>query len=437
MSGPKLSQAEIERMRQERLEKERLAALKRLRDAQSQYREMCNHLNVVRSNTKESLDRIGTVYRADIESSISRILSGLTIANVADEKNPESYQEATDKMAASINAVSVELGKVVGKAAKRADNDKTLTDANSVYQSFKTVVDTVSKELTPVKIDFKSDYDLKRLRSEIELLYSHFFAMSARGDAPSLQKYAKSVTEKLKPLLGENAMQINRAEMIRELQKIINDEQELIRQWNERKSLYDDYYALAIMTDNTPKNPADFVNVELLRNEIKRLGYLNRKRDEMDYIADQINDAMVDLGYSLVTSRVLIKKDQGETDFSLYKADEQAGIAVYTDQSGAVMMRMTVLGDDPVITEEDREFSYQRQIDFCAGHPDLVAALADRGVFLKQKSYQEPDRRHTYKIDMSGKGTVIRDSVVRQDNSNQKINRRRRRHASSKKVRAM
>ena len=118
----------------------------------------------------------------------------------------------------------------------------------------------------------------------------------------------------------------------------------------------------------------------------------------MDYIADQINDAMVSLGYTFVTSRVLTKQDNSETEFSLYKADDQTGISVFTDQSGAVMMRMTVLGDDPVITDDDREFRYQRQIDFCAGHPDLVSALAERGVFLKQKSYQEPDKAHTYKL---------------------------------------
>ena len=156
----------------------------------------------------------------------------------------------------------------------------------------------------------------------------------------------------------------------------------------------------------------------------------------MDYIADQINEAMVDLGYSFVTSRVLTRKNSGETDFSLYKADDQTGIAVYTDRSGAVMMRMTVLGDDPVVTEEDRDFSYQRQIDFCAGHPDLVAALAERGVFLKQKSYQEPDRKHTYKIDMSGNKTAKVNVTSKKDDS-QKIDRRRRRRASSKKVRAM
>ena len=41
MSGPKLSQAELERMRAEQLERERMAALKRLQVAQGEYRKEC------------------------------------------------------------------------------------------------------------------------------------------------------------------------------------------------------------------------------------------------------------------------------------------------------------------------------------------------------------------------------------------------------------
>ena len=121
----------------------------------------------------------------------------------------------------------------------------------------------------------------------------------------------------------------------------------------------------------------------------------------------------------------------------MYKADEQTGIAVYTDESGAVMMRVTVLGDDPIITDDDRDFCYQRQIDFCAAHPDLVDALAKRGVFFKQLSYKEPSRDDTFKVDMKSQtGAVVSQNTTVTDGK-QKIDRRRRRRAGNKKVRAM
>ena len=164
----------------------------------------------------------------------------------------------------------------------------------------------------------------------------------------------------------------------------------------------------------------------------------SQKKNEMDYIANQINEAMVSLGYGLVTSKVLTRADQSEMDCSLYQADDDTGIAIYTDQTGAVMMRMTVLGEDDAITDADRDFSLQRQIDFCAGHADIVEALAARGVYLRQKSYQEPDKKHTYKVNMSKTGAVVQkdangQTVLRKDT----IDRRKRRRANKKKMRAM
>lgn len=437
MSGPKLSQAEIERMRQEKLERERLEALKRLQDAQEQYREVCNKLAVIKSNARELLDSIDVIYKADLQSNISRVLDHASAISVADKKNPDSYHDATRMMKAKIKEVSDELEGLFSKMVKRDTTDKDLRSVNASYQTFKSVVDVMGKEIKPVFLDFSSDYDAAKRKKDIEVLYVHFAALSKRNDAPDLQKLAIQASKKIYDILSDDKNSIDDKRVDSYLQSLINEEQELIRQWNIRRELLDDYFALAVITDTTPKEPDDFENEEIIRTEIKKLRYLYRKQDEMDYIADQINDAMVDLGYSFVTSKVLTKKDQGETDFSLYKADEKTGIAVYTDQTGAVMMRMTVLGDDPVITDDDREFSYQRQIDFCAGHPDLVNALIERGIFLKQKSYQEPDRKHTYKMDVSGHGTTKSDATADRDAGHQKVDRRRRRRANSKKVRTM
>ncbi len=437
MSGPKLSQAEIERMRQEQLERERLAALKRLQDAQGQYRRVCDKVEAIKTDAMNTLDRVNAVYRSVLQANIVQVLNRLVVISVADKKNPESYHEATKKMETTIEEVSVDLDVLLGKMVKRDTTDKTLKDANTAYQTIMVMVDAMGKEIMPIKMDFSSQYDVAKRGKEIELLYSHYNVLSKRSDVPNHQKFARIAEKKLQTLMSDDKNLSNGKKVDAFLQELINEEQELIRQWNVRKELLDEYLALAAITDTVPRNPNDFDSEDLIRKEIKRLRYIFKKQDEMDYIADKINDAMVDLGYSFVTSRVLTKKDQGETDFSLYKADEKTGIAVYTDQTGAVMMRMTVLGDDPTITDDDRGFSYQRQIDFCAGHPDLVAALAERGVFLKQRSYQEPDKKHTYKIDVSGKGTVKTDISADKDISYQKVDRRRRRRASSKKVRAM
>ena len=132
----------------------------------------------------------------------------------------------------------------------------------------------------------------------------------------------------------------------------------------------------------------------------------------MDYIADQINQVMIEFGYSFVSSKVLQKEGGSEADYSLYAADTDTGIEVYTDQSGSVLMRVAVLGDDPQITAHDQDFSYQRQLDFCASHMDLVEALAEKGILLRQKNYYAPDKKHTAKVAV-GKNIVSNAAVRR------------------------
>jgi hypothetical protein len=315
--------------------------------------------------------------------------------------------------------------------ADRTVNDKKQNDANAVYQSFQSTVNGAGREIGAVKIAFGNSYDKECIRRQLDAMRVHFEVQADCTDVPDLRGFSAAAVSRIKGLLSQD-LDVARSEM----QRIANEEAEILRICDERRDLYNEYAALASMTDRIPRDPGEFESAAAIRAEISELRDLYRQQDEMDYIADQINDAMVELGYTFVTSRVLTKKDQGETDFSLYQADRETGVAVYTDQTGAVMMRMTVLGDDPVITEADRDFSYQRQIDFCAGHPDIVAALAGRGVLLKQRNYREPDRAYTYKINIQGQKTAANTGSTKKDAGVQKADRRRRR-AGSKRMHAV
>ena len=437
MSGPKLSQAEIERMRQERLERERLQAIKRLQDAQGAYRDVCAKVSKFRSGMGDIIKQIDPLYRSDVEAKANMLLSRVRIVQVNGSKLPEDYYAANKEMTAMLEDIQKEVDSLLGIVVQRSKTDKRMKNLNASYQAFQTVVDSTGREVDAVKIDFTNDYDVKLVKQQLQAMIDHFDKLICCNDGEDVVAFSKQAISKLRKEESNvgNAGNLNATR--KTMQAIVDEEQEIIRLWKEKKTLYDTYYALAVMTDRAPKAPEDFASIEPLKTEINALQQLFRQQDEMDYIADQINDAMVDLGYSFVSSSVLTKKNQGETEYSLYKADEQTGIAVYTDESGAVMMRVTVLGDDPIITDDDRDFCYQRQIDFCAAHPDLVDALAKRGVFFKQLSYKEPSRDDTFKVDMKSQtGAVVSQNTTVTDGK-QKIDRRRRRRAGNKKVRAM
>lgn len=438
MSGPKLSQAEIERRRLEQLEKERIEALKKLQKAQDAYQSACDKARNFKLYAAQLIDdKDNRIFDDYGYADIRNMIDAIDIAKVSSYKVPDSFYDAANKINRTIGEATNKLEALLKVVSSRAANDQKLDAININNQLFQSIVTSRDGVIEAVTIDFNCQYTQQVLRKQLNDLLIHYRQLALRKDAPEICSFSKKTSQYIEKLLADSSA-MNDVDRIRNrMQSLINDEQELIRVWKEKKSLYSDYLALTSVTDRQPKDPNDFADAASLKKEISRLRSIYRKQDEMDYIADQINDAMVSLGYTFVTSRVLTKQDNSETEFSLYKADDQTGISVFTDQSGAVMMRMTVLGDDPVITDDDREFSYQRQIDFCAGHPDLVSALAERGVFLKQKSYQEPDKAHTYKLSINGQNAAADTQTVNKGTKSQKIDRRRRRRASSKKVRAL
>lgn len=376
---------------------------------------------------RKQLGEINPAYRAGIQAQVLAIADGIPLARAENERIPESYYAACRMTQEGLDAAAKQLQGILGTALKRTANENNLNSGSQIRQSFQAAVRDTRQEADVLKISFDSGGGRAVARKQLKELSLHFGDLANRTDAPAVHAFAQKAWEAMEKLLADKGSWGSPENLRGYMQGLVNQEQELLRLDREGKDLYEDYCTLALLTGREPEERDKFPSVGHLRQAVAGLQHLYRKQDEMDYMADQINAAMVDLGYTFVTSRVLTKKDQGETDFSLYQADNKTGISVYTDQSGGVMMRMTVLGDDPAVSEEDRAFSYQRQIDFCACHGDIVAALAERGVLLKQKNYQEPDRAHTYKLCV---GTAQSGKMVQ-------LNRRDRRRAGKQKMRKM
>ena len=436
MSGPKLSAAEIERRRQEQLERERQEALRRLREAQKTYRLACDKIEDTKRYALSLLSQIDDMYSGDARKAADAILSILKVRTISDDKDTQAYLAAAGTMENDAQKVVSDLDRSLSVFLSRSKADQKLTKADSVHQSFQAYMSLSNDPIDVSTIDFKINYDRNQLLDKINQILIHYKWVSVHGKTDLIRQYAVKAEGKIQSVVDNK--RLKDSDVVNQVQSVINEEADIIRRETEITALYDDYVAIATMADVIPKNPSDFADAQAIKKDIADLNCKLRKKDEMDYIADQINDAMISLGYGLVTSRVLTRKDQSEMDCSLYQADDETGIAIYTDQTGAVMMRMTVLGDDSDITEDDRDFSLQRQIDFCAGHADIVDALAERGVYLKQKSYLEPDKKHTYKVNMNATGSTVQkdangQTILKKD----KVDRRKRRRANKKKVRAM
>lgn len=434
MSGPKLSAAEIERRRQMELEAQRKAYLKALKEAQQAYRAacegLCSQVQTVRAwmeRTLPELERTKPDTAAEVRSEMEGLLTGLRVRPVSHPQSVEAYHSAAADMQEDVR-------KVLGQLHRRMEEEERAIRAagqqlarmnreQQIGQALREVKQTAPA--APMRVDFSFDGAAGRLREQLLGLAGYLRNLHARDQDPKFQKLTTAGEAELTALANMPDLERRRRQVALRAEAINNAVQEYLRQKEALAGLYGDYCALAAASGVTPRPERDFHSEAELCQENRKLEERYRKQDEMDFIATQINEVMLQLGYTFVTSRALRRQDGTEYDASLYQADEQAGISIYTDESGAVMMQMTTLGDG-AITQADVEESYQRQLDFCAAHPEIVAALAQRGVLLRAKHYEPPSRKYVKKQALVRKGSrTVVDRRGRRRHGKQKMYRMR------------
>ena len=430
MSGPKLSEAEIARLEQERLERERQEALKKLMEARSQYQTVVNSIQEYKKSVLVILESLDVAYRSDIEQKIKNLLTGLNCKTIS-SSNPDIYLEEIQQLKSELDSAKREIDAELGTIQRKITNDKDFSKRITDIKVFSLNDNNPDKEIESITIDFSCHYDDLQIQRILKDISDYLKSKMLSNQIPEMAAFYKDALKTIHKL-SDGHMKTD--DVLSLVQKIINEEGDQIRQVNEFNSLFDMYLALALVLSIDPKDKNEF-SIEEIKQEIEELQNQYKRLDEMDFIADQINSVMIEQGYTFVSSRVLKKKDSGETDFSLYQDKDNSGIAVYTDDTGAIMMRTTILGDGEDITDDDREKSYQSQIDFCSRHPELIDALAQRGVYLKQISYKAPDKEHTYKINVSDSS----DKSVTSSKTpkSQSIDRRSRRRNGNKKMRSV
>ena len=428
MSGPKLSQAEIERQQRARMEKRREEYLRRaagLRRRKEQMRQWYDS-ETYQKLKQESPAAAGTV-RRELEEGIRGLEEGLLRLEeipVLDQQPLDSYSELLEKAEQKNQELFSRLNQMLRKEEDRLAAVGQRKARRETEETIRRLLQDTGREapITPEVIGFDFDGETQALRGRL-LAFSRELKDGRIPGEKKLQTLADRGSRELEVYAKAPDLADRREQAKLLVEALLNEWQEELRRIRGRRARYDEYCVLAGVLQINPRPAESFSREEDLVKEVRRLKTLYRKKDEMDYIATQINETMVALGYQFVTSSVLRRKNGSEYDYSLYQADEEAGVSIYTDESGAVMMQMTLLGEGPATAGEE-ELSYQRQLDFCAAHPDIVEALAARSVLLKQINYLPPSKKYTAKKQAVQKGSA-------------KVVDRRRRRRGKQKVRSM
>ena len=428
MSGPKLSEAQLERMRRAELERQRQEHLRRLREAQSAYREALQSiqgqrnriLNWLKGDVLRALERQQPAAAASLRRELELKMEQMVPVPVSDPQSVEAYQQSAAKSKQRCDRLFQQILSLLEQEEQRVAVVDRQRRKSAAAEKIETMLMSLRPEepVTAIVEHFTFDGALQQLREQLAALAQYLgrWAGSVRGQAGD---FARKSGQELMTYAQARDLDHRKDQVKLRVEAILNTHQDNLLRMRQRARLYQDYCALAAVLGEPIQPEGGFAEEAVLRQTVQRLRDRYQKKDEMNYIADQINQVMIDLGYRFVTSTALRRQDGSEYDYSLYQADEEAGISIYTDESGAVMMQLTRFGEGAV-TREDEEENYQRQLDFCAAHPDIVEALARKGVFLKQKNYAPPAKKYIVKqrIEKAGTRTVL--------------NRRKRRRAKQK-----
>lgn len=446
MSGPKLSQAEIERLQREQMERQRQEAIQREKQrirALERFRE-------------------ASAYRQRVASEVARYLEGQLTASGTSSTDAAAVEAVRRDYSVRIQRLSVSVDEN-DTGSIDAGRDGLLAKTDALRRAF---LEAVKPELDRLNIARKavesealqrlSDVDFSAVGCggdfrALELLFDmsridRNFETKVRGiwDRCRERETSEKVSPELKELYRRMMDTIRRyptaqarhdgaEQLTGEIRTFCAVERAMLDEQAARAEAYDDYRALCRLLERPIQPDGDFGTAAELTAVCEALREDFRKKDEMDFVADAVNAVMRELGYQTLASSTLRRKDGTEQDRSDYQMDEDSAISVYTGEDGTVMMEVANIGDGPV-TDADRRLSYEKQLDFCSQHPDIEEALRDKGVYLEQLSYASPNEKYAKKT-----GQAVKDSVraAAEKKKESETGRRDRRHRNAPRQRQM
>ncbi len=169
-----------------------------------------------------------------------------------------------------------------------------------------------------------------------------------------------------------------------------------------------------------------------LRHEVAELESQSAKIEEQQYISENLDQVMRDMGYNVVGSREVVKKSGRKFRNELYHFSEGSVVNVTYAANGQISMELGGVDTcDREPSEEERSVLCDEMVEFCDEFPEIERRLKEKGVVLMNRISMLPpaeeyaqiinvsDFNMTEKIDVlesaSKKQTETRKQVLRKE----------------------
>jgi hypothetical protein len=189
--------------------------------------------------------------------------------------------------------------------------------------------------------------------------------------------------------------------LIKKLNQFIIEYQECREEFDklctEYKALCKLYYYI------TQEYVCSRASIQALQSEIARIKDDVAEDDEQAYISDSLDEVMLEMGYSVLGNREVIKRNGQRFRNELYAYNEGTAVNVTFSSDGRIAMELGGIDtSDRVPTARETEKLYDMMEQFCDDFKEIEKRLFAKGVMLADRvSLLPPDAEYAQIINIS------------------------------------
>ena len=172
----------------------------------------------------------------------------------------------------------------------------------------------------------------------------------------------------------------------------------------EYESLYSEYVALCELYHYVPQDvPFSAEAIPFLKKEIERIKTTAEQQTEQAYIQNALDEVMTEMGYSVIGSREVTKRNGTHFRNELYTYGEGTAVNVTYSSDGRIAMELGGLDStDRTPTASESSALCEEMEDFCEDFKEIERRLLARGVVMASRiSLLPPDSAYAQIINTS------------------------------------
>lgn len=271
-----------------------------------------------------------------------------------------------EKIASELSAISAK-NEIALHASLSADIDKGFSTSFADIQTVsQTTISEIKSKIRSLLIEMKNNQNLpKELVGELDATLSKVDSI----DNEAFLKNYSSVT--VSPLLNRCRQYLNEYEACHE---------EFEKLYAEYIALCDLYYYVA------QEYPCCNASIEALKTEIKRIKDTVDADDEQAYISDCLDEVMEEMGYTVIGSREVTKKNGKRFRNELYTYGEGTAVNVTYSSDGKIAMELGGIdATDRLPDSHETTVLCESMENFCEDFKEIEKRLLAKGVVLADR----------------------------------------------------